>query len=575
MIVILVTLMVVILGLTVVAVGVVGERFVRQQIATDLQTAARVFERFFADRVVQLMHSTELLSGDFAFKQAYGNGDRDTLYSAVRNLQQNRLSASLMLLLDDEDLSVVVDTRQQRGPLPEFPHPELITEAETKGEPAWSLEVIDQQLVQLVVVPLLAPEPVAWIVVGFAVDDAFALTLKELTRADLTFVSGGSYHHHGIANDGLRNGTAVQASVIDSQSIDNRQIDPLASLFLVSTLDPAVRKSNLLAAQLATEQQKTSYFFTSEGSRYAGLELTLADNQTRVVLQRSVEFAMQPFIKLYRILSLIAVVGLIALIVGVAMLARQITHPVQQLAASTHRVQQGDYTARVDIHGHDEIAQLATAFNQMTQGLAAFQRYVPTQLVRTLIDKGIESVPQSRIATMVYTDIENFTSVAEKLEPQRLVELLNDYFTAVTVPINQYQGVITQYQGDAILVVFNLTGDDPDHASNAIRAAKEIQEILDRRRFGTDQLKLSTRIGINTGTVVAGSVGSAQRMNYTVHGDSVNLAARLETLNKQYGTRVLTSEFTIEVADPTIERTKIGSVQIEGKTEPVTVFRIV
>ena len=573
MIVILVTLMVVILGLTVVAVGVVGERFVRQQIATDLQTAARVFERFFADRVVQLMHSTELLSGDFAFKQAYGNGDRDTLYSAVRNLQQNRLSASLMLLLDDEDLSVVVDTRQQRGPLPEFPHPELITEAETKGEPAWSLEVIDQQLVQLVVVPLLAPEPVAWIVVGFTVDDTFALTLKELTRADLTFVSGGGNHNNSI--DGPRNDTAVQASAVDSQSNDNQQIDPLASLFLVSTLDPAVRKSNLLAAQLATEQQKTSYFFTSEGSRYAGLELTLADNQTRVVLQRSVEFAMQPFIKLYRILSLIAVVGLIALIVGVAMLARQITHPVQQLAASTHRVQQGDYTARVDIHGHDEIAQLATAFNQMTQGLAAFQRYVPTQLVRTLIDKGIESVPQSRIATMVYTDIENFTGVAEKLEPQRLVELLNDYFTAVTVPINQYQGVITQYQGDAILVVFNLTGDDPDHASNAIRAAKEIQEILDRRRFGTDKLKLSTRIGINTGTVVAGSVGSAQRMNYTVHGDSVNLAARLETLNKQYGTRVLTSEFTIEVADPTIERTKIGSVQIEGKTEPVTVYKIV
>ena len=310
MIVILVALMVVILGLTVAAVGAVSERFVRQQIATDLQTAARVFERFFADRVVQLMHSTELLSGDFAFKQAYGNGDRDTLYSAVRNLQQNRLSASLMLLLDDEDLSVVVDTRHQRGPLPEFPHPQLVTEAETKGEPAWSLEVIDQQLVQLVVVPLLAPEPVAWIVVGFAVDDAFASTLKELTRADLTFVSGDAYHNNSIANDGTRNDTLEQASAIDSDLNDNHRIDPLASLFLVSTLDPAVRKSNLLAARLATKQQKTSYFFTSEGSRYAGLELTLADNRTRVVLQRSVEFAMQPFVRLYRILSGIAVIGL-------------------------------------------------------------------------------------------------------------------------------------------------------------------------------------------------------------------------------------------------------------------------
>ena len=283
---------------------------------------------------------------------------------------------------------------------------------------------------------------------------------------------------------------------------------------------------------------------------------------------------MQPFINLYTLLAAIAIVGLLALIIGVAMLARQITRPVQQLAVGARRVQQGDYSTQVEIHGKDEIAQLATSFNQMTRGLAAFQRYVPTQLVRTLIDKGIESVPQSRIATMLYTDIANFTNIAEQLEPQQLVELLNQYFSAVTTPINEYQGVITQYQGDAILAVFNLTGDDPDHASNALRAAISIQEILSTRRFGDDKLSLATRIGVNTGSVVAGSVGSAERMNYTVHGDSVNLAARLESLNKKYCTRVLTSEFTVELADKKIDRTRIGSVQIEGRRGAVTVYKI-
>lgn len=565
MIALLVVLMVAILGLTFAAVGAVGDRFVRQQIAADLQGSARVFERFFADRNRQLMHSTELLSGDFAFKQAYGNGDRDTLYSAVRNLQQNRLSADLMLLLDDEDLSVVVDTRYRRAAPPEFAFPQLVSSAELQGEPVWSLELLDQQLYQLVVVPLLAPEPVAWIVVGFVVDDAFASDLRDLTRSELTFVFAAAAPN------------ANAESVLESPAstaVSQLQRSDRALLFPASTLDAETRRDHALSALGESPRHSASFFFSSSGQPFAGLTLALADQKTTVVLQRSVELAMRPFMALYRILSTIAVVGLLALILGVAVLARQITRPVQQLAAGVRLLQQGDYSTQVNVHGRDELAQLATAFNQMTRGLAAFQRYVPTQLVRTLIDKGIESVPQSRVATMIYTDIENFTGVAEQLEPQRLVQLLNDYFSAVTEPIKQYNGVITQYQGDAILAVFNLTGDDPEHASHAVSAALAIQSILARRRFGEQQLTLATRIGVNTGCVVAGSVGSTERMNYTVHGDPVNLAARLESLNKRYGSRVLTSESTVALLQQGFKPELIDRVTVDGKRAPVTVYKL-
>jgi len=564
MIALLAALMVGILGLTVMAVSVVGNRFVRQQISADLQAAATVFERFFEDQQEQLVQSTQLLSGDFAFKQAYGSADHDTLYSAVRNLQQNRLSADLMILLDDEDLSVVADTRYQRSPPADFPFPELISEAETNGKPAWALEIIDGRLYQLITVPLLAPQPVAWIVAGFFIDDALASDLKELTGSDLTFVS--EHSQPDITVPAIANQSAASQMV---NSVNTDSVD-----FPASTLDQELRRSYSLAALAQAEGHHTTFYYESAGNRFAGLTIAIADRKTTVVLQRSLEAAMQPFVNLYKILAGIAIVGLLALIIGVAALARQITRPVQQLAKGARRVQQGDYSAEVEIQGRDEIAQLATSFNQMTRGLAAFQRYVPTQLVRTLIDKGIESVPQSRVATMLYTDIANFTNIAEQLEPRQLVALLNQYFSAVTIPINEYQGVITQYQGDAILAVFNLTGDDPEHASNALRAAIAIQEILNTHRFGDDKLSLVTRIGVNSGSVVAGSVGSAERMNYTVHGDSVNLAARLESLNKKFGTQVLTSQFTIDLADQSIPRTRIGSVPIDGKRAEVTVYKV-
>jgi adenylate cyclase len=209
----------------------------------------------------------------------------------------------------------------------------------------------------------------------------------------------------------------------------------------------------------------------------------------------------------------------------------------------------------------------------MTRGLAAFQRYVPTELVRTLIARGIESKPQARVATILFTDIEGFTRIGEELSPDRLVKLLNEYFSVISKPIERHKGVITQFQGDAILAVFNVPTDDPDHAANAVRAALEIQELLADRVF-SEGIMLTTRIGINTGNVVAGSVGSEERVNYTVHGDAVNLAARLEALNNEYGTRIILSGSTAELVADRFACQPMGEITVRGKQTSVTVFRL-
>ncbi|MGH8691621.1 MAG: adenylate/guanylate cyclase domain-containing protein, partial [Burkholderiales bacterium] len=152
-----------------------------------------------------------------------------------------------------------------------------------------------------------------------------------------------------------------------------------------------------------------------------------------------------------------------------------------------------------------------------------------------------------REATVLFTDIEGFSTFSEKVSPERLVMLLNEYFEAVSGAVDRHGGVITQFQGDAMLITFNTVRDDPDHAAKAVRTAAEIQEMTRERLFG-GAVRMRTRCGINTGRIVAGAVGSAERLLYTVHGDEVNIAARLEQLNKNYGTYLLASESTVRAA---------------------------
>ena len=179
-----------------------------------------------------------------------------------------------------------------------------------------------------------------------------------------------------------------------------------------------------------------------------------------------------------------------------------------------------------------------------------------------------------REATIFFSDIEGFTSMSESLSPTDLIQTLNDYFEVVTKPIERHGGVIEQFQGDAILATFNLPETLDDHAAHAIQAAMEIQQALGQTTF-RNGLSVKSRIGINTGVVVGGLVGSGDRLGYTVHGDEVNLAARLEQINKDYDTDIIVSARTREVAGPRrFPFRRIESVQVRGRQTPVEIFTL-
>lgn len=214
----------------------------------------------------------------------------------------------------------------------------------------------------------------------------------------------------------------------------------------------------------------------------------------------------------------------------------------------------------------DEVAQQLAIIREV------FGKYVPQTVAEAIVKGKGELEPTQTTATILYSDIESFTSIVESMPPERVVDMLNEYFPAVIAPITRYSGVVNQFQGDAMLVTFNVPVADSRHADNAVKAAREIQQVLKEKTFAG--VKLRTRIGINTGEVFAGNVGSGDRVSYTVHGDAVNLAARLEQLNKEHDTLVLISETTAAELKETYALDAVGDAPIRGKSAATRIFKL-
>ena len=198
-----------------------------------------------------------------------------------------------------------------------------------------------------------------------------------------------------------------------------------------------------------------------------------------------------------------------------------------------------------------------------------FGRFVPQAIVNAMVAGRGALAPVEREATVLFADIAGFTGMTERAGAVRTVEILNAYFDEVTKIISARNGIVTQFQGDAVLATFNVPLEDPAHAASAFAAALAILACVAEREFAGERIRV--RIGINTGPLVAGNVGGGGRQSYTVHGDAVNLAARLEALCKEHGTSLLLSAATAK-ALPGARLVAVGTIAVRGLAEPVTVY---
>src|SRR5262249_4859574 len=196
----------------------------------------------------------------------------------------------------------------------------------------------------------------------------------------------------------------------------------------------------------------------------------------------------------------------------------------------------------------EEGGELTGRFNAMVEGLRereqlreTFGRYVDESVAATILRRQGQDARSGETgeATILFSDIAGFTTIAEYLGPAELVGALNDYLETVLAPIREHNGVVHTFIGDGLFASFNMPLACEGHAASAVRAALAIQRAVGGRTFGEQGVALATRIGISTGPVIGGDIGAGKRMNFTLLGDTVNLAARLEEVKQQHGTRLL------------------------------------
>lgn len=219
--------------------------------------------------------------------------------------------------------------------------------------------------------------------------------------------------------------------------------------------------------------------------------------------------------------------------------------------------------ARRTVRRQLETERDMTAVSQM------FGQYVPAAVAETMIRNKGALDPTERQATVLFTDLAGFTKLTEAIGPRAMVDTLNAFFDDASEIIGRHNGVVTQFQGDGILATFNVPLESENHAQDAFNAANELVELVNNKMFGGKKLQI--RVGLSTGALIAGSVGGGGRQSYTVYGDPVNLAARLESLNKEHGTNILMSQSTASLLKGADFRS-IGEIEVRGVREPVGVF---
>ncbi len=280
----------------------------------------------------------------------------------------------------------------------------------------------------------------------------------------------------------------------------------------------------------------------------------------------------------------LSLAGLLALGFTIV-LTRRITNPIQSLRHSFQRIQSGDLDARVPVQGRDELAELSEGFNQMAGELKEKQllqsslgKVLNKELASRLLSDELKLGGDMSSASILFCDLRGFSGISQKMPPKFLVNLLNEYFSSMVQVVEKHGGMVDKFVGDKIMAVFGHPEADPRATFNAMQAGLEMLKVCDELNQELDlqsDLVLENSIGVHTGRVLAGNIGSPERMEYTVIGDAVNIAAKLEDKTRELGTRLLLSSHAVQEIGSLSENLEYqGEVSLQGRTEKMEVYAL-
>ena len=332
-----------------------------------------------------------------------------------------------------------------------------------------------------------------------------------------------------------------------------------------------------------TQTGRQRFTFTHQNKRYIAaykpLTASIGKDWTIGVVVPEDDFT-GPLKAADRGVMLISLLILAVAVVATTFLSRSISQPIVRLTEATTRIRNLDLDDETAISSPiREIQLMEDSVAAMKTGLRSFRRYVPATLVRQLIETGEDARlgGQTRELTLLFSDVTDFTARSEGMPPQELMVHLSEYLDELTRLIIEHGGTVDKYMGDGIMAFWGAPVRDEQHAVHACRAALQARarlEDLNRAWQAQGAMCFPTRWGIHTGETVVGNLGSAERLNYSAVGDGVNLASRLEAVNKVYATSIIVSETTRDAAGDAFCYRPLGAVTVKGMQQGVGIFEL-
>jgi adenylate cyclase len=540
------------LGLTQLIVG----RDTARTLTRELRTTGQVFESLLRERATRLQTNSTLLASDFALKRVFATHfdpasyDAETLASAGLSYRQ-RIGVQLVWMTDETGKLLAASPGKDRigQSLAAF---SPLKDAIDSGETATAVVEVDNELLQMVAVPVLGPDVIGFLMLGQAIDDSVASRLQEDTRSDVTFLTG---------------------SQVFASSWPSDRDHP--------------QSAALLPAALLQVRQRNPSLLTVGGERYLSLAIPVDAHLSQplyVLIQGSYDRAVAPLHTLQWRVAMIGTIALACALITGILLAGGITGPVRLLVNAMHEIPRGNLRHRIQIDRNDEIGFLSRSFNEMADGLAerehikdTFGRFVSRDVAEAVLGGRVPLAGERREVSILFQDIRGFTALSEKLDPVALLRLLNQFFTEVVAAVEAQGGVVKQFTGDGVMALFGAPQPRADHTERAVRAALGIVTRLAQLNIllqseGIAPLRIG--IGIHTGEVVAGLIGPDERVEYGVVGEPVNLASRIEALTKELPATILVSK---EIAARLSSEFVLGRtvlLSVKGKSGPVAVVEV-
>ena len=356
-----------------------------------------------------------------------------------------------------------------------------------------------------------------------------------------------------------------------------------------TVLEAGLVPSFEIVTEVLNSGSSNEYVFKdSQDNNWIYIRMNILDNSCSVITLASESSILKAInLTALRIIAFSVAVFFLAILI-IRFFSRSLTNPIEDLVDATNSIDRGNYNIHLRPRTKDEIGYLTDRFMNMSGGLAqrqrlmtTFTKFVNKDIAEKAANGQLTLGGEDKNATVFFSDIRSFTAMSEKMTAPQVVEFLNDYFTRMVDCVNKTNGIVDKFIGDAVMAVWGAAttnGSPQEDAWAAVKAALMMRIAL--YHFNENQIKhgrnpIKIGCGINSGPIVAGQIGSEDHMNYTVIGDTVNLASRTEALNKPFATDILITENTYLLIKDKIIAEEMPGVHVKGKTDPIKMYAVV